>query len=275
MVKEFDNNFENKELVANAVISDGFNLKGIVEYFKIIDPEGNFTFSNEGIVFSRVNKEETVLNILTVKAEDILHYVFLGDEKVSFSLKMEDFKMQLRPIMKKTGVIFSIYDSFPRIVVRQASYGSTTPNGNNAGFVEIKNCQYQEIYCDSYDDRLSKQNCHMQVDEFCRICRDCVSFKTPNIKITCYENGVVFKVMALKKLLMIRQIGEKTGEKVGKLVVSSRIIKGMEKLGTPFKSTIVKMFKDEESPLLLLFKGSSFDLKIFVDNEHTEDENKS
>jgi len=285
---------ELENILMRASFDAGPSLKGIIDYLRTCNIKGSFIFHHNLISYSMTDTTGSILNIFEINTNCIPKYEFNHDSPVVVGLDLGKLKKILSIITSKNGVRFTLFKNYPNLIIQITTPGSKELYDSNINTIEIIPTELEKMEGPEYSKPESEPNCYMNVTEFCKYCNELTKNQSEYINVRSTPTGFSFEVRSAKTVVINREIGAfsekgnfmlKLSEKLKNMTldddenndfvfkeknemerinIKGSFIKSLSKLNIPFKSTSVKLYKEDDLPLKLIFRNQYSSLTIFV-----------
>jgi hypothetical protein len=173
----------------DAVFRDGYTIRHLIEYLKNTNFDGIFEMSKEGIAYEMENSNNTILNMLEIRASDITYYynAELGD-RVEIGLSLAEFSRNTK-VGKKDG-----FRMFRETGEDQISCQHLCTNAQNSGnsdrsYVNPKKV-VRELFFIDFPIPENSPNYTISITEFSRVCAKILLFNPSKTMLTVYSKGI-------------------------------------------------------------------------------------
>jgi len=273
--------------------NDGYSFRNEIEYLKSTNTEGNIIFRKNSITYTKSNGQNTLLNCLKIRTDDITYY--FNDKSVDeviLGFSLSEFARITKAIGKRDG--FRIYmtkdendSNPPRASCVLLSHNAQVSSQQNVSYLNPKEVPVEEYEIIKSLKNKIEPNCSPSISEFCRSCSALNTAKCIHVRILCYQNSLELEGLdpsgrIIKKYrfgssqlnvdplaINDNDITINTEKPIVTHTVHVSTIKAISRMtNISPQSSLIKFFFDVECPILISIKvGTYADHETYIRNE--------
>jgi hypothetical protein len=244
---------EFNDYVFMAEITDAYSFRILVQYLDVFYTEGIFRFDKNRIDFLRSNKQEDLINDLSINTKELTRYEFNLEEPIEIGFDFSQFKNNVASIGKNDSVRWSLKKGADSFII-QIVGNNNKDYDSNAKKVKIKQVERQEIELEEYTRNLDNPNFVSPLSDFAKSCKT-ISKDCEAVYFNQYQRGVKIEKIVNDinpgQFNIFGIVDEKTENSESKIKISSQNIKNLNKLNNLSIKSNVKFYFENDYPIRL------------------------